>query len=344
MSTSSRGHVLITGAAGFTGHHMVIEAVKAGFRVRATDVSSRHYGAMFDALGVEFVASNLTKRQGLEALLDGIDAVLHVAGIHDYSTPRGVMFSVNVGAVENICSACVTTGVDRFIHLSSVGVYGYDWHSGIPVKEEGAKLTPPRNSYNESKWEGEKVVKRYEAERGLRATILRPAAIYGIRSEYGLFNAIKQVCSDRGKKRMMMVGSGDQIEAFVHVEDVCRAVIHALDNDSMIGEAYNVSDDSRITTAMFFNLICGELFGVQKDFIRIPVRILAPIAAVSQVVAKLVGRKPLLEKATVQYMACDRIWDNAKLKGTGFTFKYPIVENGMRETLRWYKDNGWLSL
>jgi nucleoside-diphosphate-sugar epimerase len=344
MSTSSKGHVLVTGAAGFTGHHMVMEAVKAGLRVRATDVSSRHYGAMFDALGVEFVASNLTKRQGLEALLDGIDAILHIAGIHDYSTPRRVMFAVNVDAVENICGACVATGVDRLIHLSSVGVYGYDWHSGIPVKEEGAKLTPPLNSYNESKWEGEKVVNRFQAERGLRATILRPAAIYGIRSEYGLYNAIKQVYSDRKRKRMLIVGSGDQIEAFVHVEDVCRAVIHAVENDSMIGEVYNVSDDSRITTAGFFNLICGELFGVQKEFVRLPVRILAPVAAVSQVVAKLVGKKPLLERATIHYMACDRIWDNTKLKNTGFSLKYPIVENGMRETLRWYKDNGWLSV
>ncbi|MBW1815166.1 MAG: NmrA family NAD(P)-binding protein [Deltaproteobacteria bacterium] len=87
MSQENRGLVLITGAAGFTGHHMVAEAVKAGFRVRATDISSRHYGAMFDALGVEFVASNLTKREGLDSLVHGVDGVIHVAGIHDYSTP-----------------------------------------------------------------------------------------------------------------------------------------------------------------------------------------------------------------------------------------------------------------
>ena len=73
MSHADRGLVLITGAAGFTGHHMVAEAVKAGFRVRATDVSSRHYGAMFDALGVEFMASDLTKREGLDNLLAAIN-------------------------------------------------------------------------------------------------------------------------------------------------------------------------------------------------------------------------------------------------------------------------------
>ncbi len=342
VPSAKRRRVLITGAAGFTGHHMVMEAVKAGFAVRATDVSSRYYGAMFDALGVEFVRSDLTRREGLEALLEGVDAVFNVAGIHDYSTPDRTMFAVNVGGVENTCNACVATGVDRIIHLSSVGVYGYDWHDRTPVKEDAPKLTPPLNNYNVSKWEGEKVVRRYQADKGLRTTILRPAAIYGTRSEYGLYIAIKRIHSERDKKRMLMVGSGRQTEAFVHVEDLCRAVIYAADNNAMIGEVYNVSDDSRISTAEFFNLVCSELFGVEKKFVRVPVRLLIPIAAASQLVAKLLGRKSPLERATLHYMSCERIWDNTKLKETGFVFKYPTVEAGMRETLRWYKANGWL--
>lgn len=337
-----RGRVLITGAAGFTGHHMVAEAVKAGFEVRATDVSSRHYGAMFDALGVEFVRSDLTRREGLIEVLTGVDAVCHVAGIHDYSTPDRLMFAVNVGGVENLCAACVAAGVSRFIHLSSVGVYGYDWHDGMPVREDAPKLTPPRNNYNVSKWEGEQVVRRYQRERGLRATVLRPAAIYGPRSEYGLFNAFRRVCADRDRKRILMVGSGRQIEAFVHVEDVCRAVLFAVANDATIGEVYNLSDDSRLTTAEFFSLVSDELFGVRKDFWRIPLGLLVPVAVAAQAVAKVVGGKPALERATLQYMACDRVWDNTKLKQAGFSYKYPTVEAGMRETLRWYKSNGWL--
>jgi nucleoside-diphosphate-sugar epimerase len=319
-----------------------MEAVKAGFRVRATDVSSRHYGAMFDVLGVEFVAFDLTKRSGLEALLDGVDAVFHAAGIHDYSAPDDVLFAVNVRAVENICDACLAAGIERLIHISSVGVYGYDWHTGTPVSEDGAKLTPPLNSYNVSKWEGEKIVHRHLSEKRLRATVLRPAAIYGARSEYGLYNALKHISGARNKRRLLIVGRGNQIEAFVHVQDLCRAVIHAIDNDSMIGQAYNVSDDSRITTAEFFNLVSKELFGVEKSFLRIPVQILVPAAVVAQFIAKVRGRRPALEKATLYYMSCDRVWDNTKLKQTGFTFKYPTVEAGMRETLRWYTDNGWL--
>jgi nucleoside-diphosphate-sugar epimerase len=343
VSGIDRGLVLVTGASGFTGHHMVAEAVKAGLRVRATDVSSRYYGAMFDALGVEFIASDLTKREDLDRLLEGVEGVFHVAGIHDYSTPDKIIFAINVGGVENICNAAVKAGVKHFIHWSSVAVYGYGWHSGIPVKEDDKKLTPPLNNYNVSKWEGEKVVAKYQKEYGLRTTILRPAAIYGIRSEYGLYNAFRQVYKDRNKKKMLMVGKGKKIEAFLHVEDMCRSAVHAYGNDSMIGEAYNVSDDSRITTAEFFQLICKELLAKEKGFTHVPLKLLVPVAVLSQLLARLFNTKSLLERATLQYLSFDRIWDNSKLKATGFMFKYPTVELGMKETLRWYKDNGWFT-
>jgi len=339
--TENRKRVLVTGAAGFTGHHMVAEAVKAGFEVRATDVSSRHYGAMFEALDVEFMASDLTKREGLDPLLDGVDGVIHVAGIHDYSTPDKVIFAVNVRAVENICDAALKAGTNRFIHTSSVGVYGYSSNPGNPVTEDDNKITPPLNNYNVSKWEGEKIVQGHIKENGLKATIFRPAAIYGKRSEYGLFNAFKQIHQDRRKKKMLMVGTGDKIEAFLHVEDFCRAVIYAYDKDSMVGETYNISDDTRITTAEFFTLICRELKGTEKAFLNVPLWVISPVAVVLQFIARVMGTKSLLEKATLDYLNCDRIWDNTKLKATGFTFKYPTFEKGMKETLAWYKENGW---
>ena len=338
---TKRGRVLVTGAAGFTGHHMVMAAARAGFRVRATDVSSRHYGAMFEALGVEFRVADLTRREGLDRLLGGVDAVFHVAGIHDYSTPDPVIFAVNVDGVRNVCEAAVRAGVRRFVHVSSVGVYGFGNRTRKAIREDDEKLTPPLNNYNRSKWEGELAAWRVHREQGLALTALRPAAIYGTRSEYGLFNAFQQVYRDRNRKRILMVGRGDRMEAFLHVEDMCRAVIHAHDTDAMVGEAYNVSDDTRITTAEFFRLVCRELLGQEKGFLHVPLGVLRPAASLSQLAARALGTRSLLEKATLEYLSCDRIWDNAKLKATGFVFAHPTVEQGLRETLQWYRDNGW---
>jgi nucleoside-diphosphate-sugar epimerase len=243
--------------------------------------------------------------------------------------------------MELAADAAVSAGVGRFIHLSSVGVYGYDWHSGVPVAEDAEKLTPPLNNYNVSKWEGEKIVQRYQREKGLRTTIFRPAAIYGPRSEYGLFNAFKQIESSRGKRRMLMAGKGDRIEAFLHVEDMCRAVLFAFEHDETIGEVYNVSDDSRMTTEQFFQLVSRELFGAEKPFLRVPMRLLLPVAAISQRLARWRGTRPALEVATLQYLSYDRCWDTSKLAATGFELRHPSAEEGLRETLAWYRENGW---
>ena len=344
MAKKKKGLVLITGASGFTGHHMVAEAVKAGLDVRATDVSSRYYGAMFEALGVEFIRSDLTRREGLDKVLEGVDSVIHVAGIHDYSTPDKIIFSVNVDAVENLCDAAIKAGVNRFMHISSVGVYGYSSNPGKPVKEDDPKITPPLNNYNVSKWEGEKVVQKYIKSKGLRATVFRPAAIYGSRSEYGLFLVLKMTYDERNKKKKLILGKGNTIEAFLHVKDMCRAVFHAYDHDEMIGEAYNVADDTHMSSAEFYRLLSRELLGEEKDFFHLPLSVAKPLATASQFIARRLKTKPLLEKATLDYVNCDKIWDNRKLKSTGFTFAYPRMEEGMRETLAWYKDNGWFRL
>lgn len=344
MTEKDKRLVLVTGASGFTGHHMVAEAVKAGFDVRATDVSSRYYGAMFEALGVEFVGSDLTRREGLDDLLKGVDSVIHVAGIHDYSTPDKVIFAVNVEAVENLCDAAIKAGVNRFMHVSSVGVYGYSSNPGNPVKEDDPKITPPLNNYNLSKWEGEKIVQKYIKEKGLRATIFRPAAIYGSRSEYGLYLVLKMTYDERNKKKKLILGKGDTVEAFLHVEDMCRAMIHAYDHDEMIGEAYNVADDTHMTSADFYKLLSRELLGIEKDFFHLPLAVAKPIAITSQFAARILKTKPLLEKATLDYVNCDKLWDNSKLKSTGFKFNYPTMEKGMKETLAWYRDNGWFRI
>ena len=255
-----------------------------------------------------------------------------------------MIFAVNTRAVENICDAAVKAGVDRFMHFSSVGVYGYSSNPGNEVTEDDPKVTPPLNNYNASKWEGEKIVHKYIRDKGLRATIFRPGAIYGSRSEYGLYLVFKMAYDERKKKKKLILGKGDKIEAFLHVEDMCRAVIHAYDHDEMIGEAYNVADDTRIPTATFYNLVNHELLGREKEFFHLPFTVAKIAAIVSQFLARCFHTRPILEKATLDYANVDKIWDNTKLKATGFEFKYPTMEAGMRQTLKWYKDNGWFKV
>lgn len=122
---------------------------------------------------------------------------------------------------------------------------------------------------------------------------------------------------------------------------MCQAVLFAHDNDETIGEAYFHSDASTLTTLELFQLISRELLGEQKSFFPTPVPVVQTMAGLSTKFAKLTGMKTLSEKAALDYTIHDKLWDGSKLRDAGFEFKYPTMEQGIKDTLRWYKDNGW---
>ena len=96
-----------------------------------------------------------------------------------------------------------------------------------------------------------------------------------------------------------------------------------------------------MTTLEFFQLVSRELFGAEKPFLRLPLRLLRPLASVLQRLARLLGTRPALERATLEYLSYDRCWDTSKLAATGFELLHPRAEEGLPETLRWYRENGW---
>jgi hypothetical protein len=72
-------------------------------------------------------------------------------------------------------------------------------------------------------------------------------------------------------------------------------------------------------------------------------RLLSGIARIDMARAKRRGRRPLLEYDSVQYFGRDYVYSTDKLKATSFTFEYPYPEEGLRATVRWYRENGWLA-
>ena len=109
----------------------------------------------------------------------------------------------------------------------------------------------------------------------------------------------------------------------------------------MIGEAYFHSDESNMTTVDFFNLVSRELFGKEKKLFHVPIFIMSNVARVTGLYAKVTKTKPIFEKASLDYALYDKRWDGSKLRSMGFKYKYPTMEEGIKETIGWYKENGW---
>jgi len=135
---------------------------------------------------------------------------------------------------------------------------------------------------------------------------------------------------------------------FVHVTDVCKAALHLATNDGGRNEVFNLNDDTLITTVEFMQFM-AELRG--HTFIKLPPvplemlkLVLKPLAAQMVRLFRRFGDGPSpVEPAIIDYLGREFTYSNDKLKQTGYRFVYPDARDGIRDTVRWYQENGWIS-
>lgn len=151
---------LVTGTCGFSGSYMVELLQDVGYKVRATDLEGTDrgiYKEIIEKEGVEFIPSDLTKKETLKEVVKDVEYVFHPAAIFSYSASYEAMEKVNVFGTRNLCEALLQEGkIKRLIVWSTVGVYGLPKPEMLPIAEE--TLCSPSNLYEKSKYEQEKVV------------------------------------------------------------------------------------------------------------------------------------------------------------------------------------------
>ena len=326
---------LVTGACGFVGSHMLDLLIEREMKVRAMDLESADRGYV-DKLGVEFIPADLTRKETLRPALDGVDYVFHTASVFDYSAPWNLLYRVNVEGTRNLCEVALETNPEIIVHWSSGAIYGVP--KELPTRETSP--IKPSNNYEKSKWMQEQTAIEFHKKYGLPVTVMRPASIYGPRSRYGAIIPILMLA--RGELQAIP-GSGKTMGAFVHVKDVIGSALFLAGKKEAIGESYNVADDSHYTNEELL-LYAAELLDVKIPKFHIPALVINLMAWWSEWKAKLGGKKPVLERDAVKYLFHDYWVDNSKIKELGYKLTYPDIKEGLKETIRWYKDEGWLSM
>lgn len=248
------GRILVTGAAGFIGSHLTDRLLALGHEVVGVDALTRNYarecklenlrGAMRSG-GFRFVEGDLL-RLDLGGLLDGIDAVAHLAGETGVRASWGPGFAVyldrNVRATERLLEAAVVRGVGRFVHASSSSVYGSD--SGRPASE--ATRRRPASPYGVSKLAAEELVGLYRRERGLSGSVvLRYFTVYGPRQRPEMaFSRFLAAAVEECE--VEVYGDGEQVRELTYVSDVAEATVAALEGGGP-SPVYNVGSGTRAT-------------------------------------------------------------------------------------------------
>lgn len=224
---------LVTGGTGLVGSHVIDRLLARGDAVRVL-VRRETDAEALRRRGVDTLLGDLAATADLPAAVAGADVVIHCAGVVQVRGDHSDLWPVNVEATERLLAASVRAGgLRRFVHLSSVAVYGY---TTPPMAEDAPKQ--PRGAYGRSKWAAEEALWRAHAEHGVPAVALRPCVVYGERDRHAWPSLARL-------SRMRLVPlpeGGARLFDLVHVSDVVEAVLAAASAPQAAGHAYNLTD------------------------------------------------------------------------------------------------------
>ena len=325
--------VLVTGATGFLGSHIVRRLHADGKRVL---VFARNVGKaleMFADLGqgVSVHEGNLDDLPSLDAAIDAVDAVVHTAGHvsdwDDYAT----FANINVEGTKNILMLAHEKGLKQFVHISSLGVFGDTDQDNI---DENNAYRWSSDHYSNSKITSEIEVRKYCMINRIPFAIVRPGFIYG----EGDNNFVPKLIDNLRAKKVKYIGSRENIVNTVYVGNVAELVAKTLGNPDSFGETYNIADPQHTSAGQFIGDIASGL-GLDPPTKLVPKALAFTAATVFERVFRILRMKtpPPLTRKKVTFVGRSRSVNASKAYAFIGREPYSYTE-GMTRTLAGLKD------
>ncbi len=329
-------NILITGATGFIGGFIVDEALNRGMQVwvAVRPTSSRKY---LTDTRIQFLELNLGNKEQMKERMGNLkfDYVVHAAGATKCLHAED-FFRSNTDGTKNLVQALIELQMPlkRFVFVSSLSVYG-PVAEKQPYREICLNDKPqPNTAYGRSKLAAEQYI---ESLSSLPYVILQPTGVYGPR-ERDYFMMAKSIKSHTD----FSVGYKPQDLTFVYVLDVVQAIFLALDSQKTGGK-YMLSDGEVYSSRTFSDLIHRELGKPWLLRIKAPIWLLRIITFCGEYIGRMTGKISALNNDKYNIMK-QRNWRcdiNPAINDLGYKPKYQLDE-GVRLTIKWYKENGWL--
>ncbi|MBE7170731.1 MAG: NAD-dependent epimerase/dehydratase family protein [Williamsia sp.] len=325
-----RRKLLITGASGFVGYHLIREALRQGDAVFAA-VRKTSQVSHLQQPGINLVYPNFQQTELLKGELEGwgITHIVHAAALTKAASQQEYNYA-NAVLARNLAQAASSAAIDlqRFVFLSSLAAMGPSLN-GLPITED---QTPhPVTFYGKSKL----LAEQYLADVGpLPLTGLRPTAVYGPR-EKDLFIVLNMI--RRGAE--FYIGKEPQRLSFVYVSDLVDGVFKAFDSPAT-GSYYHVSDGQtydRYALASFVK----ELLKIRTLRLHVPLKLVSFFLKIQEGLPRRKGKVSILNRDKLQELTAN--WD-CSIEKARRELKYQpavLLKEGLSRTIEWYQANNW---
>ncbi|GJQ21999.1 MAG: epimerase [Bacteroidia bacterium] len=323
--------VAVTGGTGFIGSHTVEALLERGYKVRCLVRPGRATLGWLEGLAAHATPVNLFDRDAVRSALEGCEAVVHIAGV-TRARRRADFFRGNVESTRAVLAASRDAGsVRSFCYISSLTAAGPS-PAGAPVTEDSP--CRPITSYGASKLEAERVCRSYED--AFRVIILRPPAVYGPRDGdiLHMFRWIKFGF-------VPVMGPREKMLSVIYVTELAHAIVCALES-APAGSTYFVGDPEPYAYSTLAG-IAASLLGKRTRNLPVPASLVYVVGAATQAVSWLLPQPSVVNIDKVRdLLAAHWICSTLKMRQElGFTPKVQAQE-GLRRTLAWYREKGWL--
>jgi nucleoside-diphosphate-sugar epimerase len=298
---------LVTGATGFIGGHIVDALLDAGHDPIA-GVRPGSDTARLERLGVPLVYCDVTDPASLRSACDDVDSVFHTAAIVATYGNWEHYREIGVEGTEHVLDAAIRAGVPRFIHVSSIAVYGFERRPGRILREDMPLQENPErwNHYVREKALSEKAAWRAHDAGRIGVTTLRPSVVLGPRDRNVVPRMARLMTTPIGG----LIGLGANRVGCVVVTDLARLAVLASVRTEALGRAYNASGTGTITQRQIVQAFC-HAFGKRVLPWRMPFTLaLASAGLLDEIYATAgIREEPFVSRFSVAILGSDFVVD-----------------------------------
>ena len=327
--------VLITGGTGFIGSRLALRCLQRGDSVtllgQVNNPAEKENRRVLEDRGAKVVLVSVTDRDRVFEAVEGIECVYHLAAAqHEANVPDQHFWDVNVTGTKNILEGSVQAGVKKFVHGSTIGVYG----DALDGQIDETSPFQPNNIYGVTKLEAEKLVVSFQQK--------MPVVIIRISETYGpgdfrllkLFKAIK-------KGIFFVIGNGKNRHHLIHIDDLIEGLFLAETVKEAQGKVFVLAGKDVLTTRKMAEVVAAQL---RKKIprLQIPLFPFLLLASILEGTLRPLGIQPPLHKRRMDFFKKSFSFSQEQSKAVlGFVPKIAFPE-GVADTAKWYEEMGYL--